>query len=427
MSRDLNERARRVMPAGVSSPVRAYQAVGGTPVALDHAKGAEVVDVEGRTYIDLVSAYGAIVLGHGHPRVAEAVATAARQGLNVAAPQEEEVRLAERLTGHHPGADWLRFVNSGTEAVMSALRLARGATGRDLVLKFDGCYHGHWDPLLVKSGSGTITFGQGSSAGLPEGMVQDTAVLPLDDEEALERFFETHGEDLAAAIIEPVGANAGLLPQRPAFLTRLQELCHEHGALLVLDEIVTGFRFGWGAITGQLDLKPDLVTLGKVIGGGLPIGAYGGRADLVHELVPEGRVYQAGTASGNRAAMAAGNAVLDVLEDHADPFGTLERSAKAIASGAEAALADQGLQARQAGPLAWLAFHPDPLSRASGFLTQDGREAYAALHRAARDQGLLLPPSPFECLFPTLAFDPGVTDLIAQRLAAAASTLEVTP
>lgn len=427
MSRELAERARRVMPSGVSSPVRAYQAVGGTPVAIDHAKGAEVVDMDGRAYIDLVSAYGAIVLGHGHPQVAEAIATAARQGLNVAAPQEEEVRLAERLTDHHPGTDWLRFVNSGTEAVMSALRLARGATGRDLILKFDGCYHGHWDPLLVSSGSGTITFGQGSSAGLPTGMIQDTAVLPLDDEDALARFFEDHGEDLAAAVIEPVGANAGLLPQRPGFLAKLQDLCQEHGALLVLDEIVTGFRFGGGGITGQLSLDPDLVTLGKVIGGGLPIGAYGGRADLIHELVPEGQVYQAGTASGNRAAMAAGNTVLDVLEAHEDPFGALDRSAQAIAHGAQAALGELGLQARQAGPLAWLAFHPEPLPRASGFLSETGREAYATLHQAARDQGLLLPPSPFECLFPTLAFDPGTTDLIAERFEAAAATLEERP
>lgn len=429
MSRNesLAKRAREVVPGGVASPVRAYKAVGGTPVAIESAQGARVEDVDGRTYIDLVSAFGAILLGHGDRRVADACAEAAREGLNTGTPNAEAIDLAERVTDAHPGADWVRLVNSGTEAVMSALRLARGATERSTILKFQGCYHGHWDPLLVEAGSGVDVFGDGDSAGVPEAMTADTAVLPLDDEDALDAYFDEHGEDTAAAVIEPVAANAGLLPQRDAFLARLADRCEEAGALLVFDEIVTGFRYGPGGWAARAEVTPDLVTFGKVIGGGLPIGAFGGQ-DAYRELVsPEGPVYQAGTASGNRIAAAAGNAVLDVLDEDPDALDRLGERTDRFAGEASEILEPIGARVRAHGPVAWVTFHPDPLPRRSGMLTDEHREAYGRLHRAARQAGLLLPPSPVECCFPTLAFDEDTFDETLERLRTAAETWEADP
>lgn len=421
----LYQRACRVMPGGVSSPVRTYEAIGGTPPVIQRADGATVTDVEGTTYVDLVSAYGAILLGHGHDRVAAACHRAATHGLNTATPHPEEIRLAERLTEAHPGLAWLRFVNSGTEAVMSALRLARGATGRDLIVTFEGCYHGHWDPLLVKAGSGAGVFASGKSAGVPVTITAHTVVLPLDDAETLDAFFDDHGHEVAAAIIEPVPANSGLLPQRPAFLERLQARCQEAGALFVADEIVTGTRLGPGGASQRFGLDPDLVTIGKTIGGGLPIGAYGGRAELRDLVAPEGPVYQAGTASGNAIAMAAGNAVLDVLDQNPHRLDRLHHRVHRFAQAATKVLAPAGARIHATGPIAWLTFHPDPRPRKAGTLTDTHREAFARLHRAAREQGVLLPPSPVESLFPTLAHADDVLDTVVERLARVADDLEV--
>lgn len=421
-NQDWVERARAVMPGGVASPVRAYQAVKSDPVPIQHAEGARVWDADGNAYIDLVSAYGAIVLGHAHPAVVEACEQAARSGLNTGTPNPPGIRLAERVTGSHAAMDWVRFVNSGTEAVMSALRLARGATGRSGIVTFTGCYHGHWDPLLVEAGSGVSVYGAGQSEGVPEGMIQDTAVLPLDDEEVLDAFFDEHGEAMAGAVIEPIVANSGLLPQRKAFLQRLEERCRESGTLLVFDEIVTGFRYGPGGIAGALGIEPDLVTLGKTLGGGLPIGAYGGREELRGLVSPEGKVYQAGTASANQITMEAGNAVLDTLDD--EGTGRLDEAASRLSREGTKALSPIGARIRHHGPLAWLTFAPEPLPRQAGTLTEEHREAYGRFHRHALEAGLHVPPSPVECLFPTLAFDEGVLDEVVQRLSDAALRME---
>lgn len=418
---DWMRRARAVVPGGVASPVRACTSVEADPVPVARAEGARIEDPDGNTYIDLVSAYGAIVLGHGHPGVAGACQRAAREGLNTGTPSPAGVRLAERLVEARPAAEWMRFVNSGTEAVMSALRLARGATGRSTILKFEGCYHGHWDPLLVEAGSGVDVFGDGTSTGVPTAMTRDTAVLPLDDEAALDAYFDRHGDETAAAIIEPVVANAGLLPQRAGFLKRLEERCREHGALLVFDEIVTGFRYGPGGIAARHGIRPDLVTLGKTIGGGLPIGAYGGRADLKSQVSPEGSVYQAGTASANSIAMRAGHAVLDALGKRSS--GPLVQAAQELSRAGSRALEPVNGRVRSHGPLAWLTFHPEPLPRAAGSLTDEHRSAYASFHRHALEAGLHLPPSPVECLFPTLAFDQAILAETVDRLREAADRM----
>ncbi len=421
-NRVLMDRARDVVPGGVASPVRAYEAVHGEPVPVREAEGARVVDADGSSYIDWVSAYGAIVLGHAHPAITEACHQAAASGLNTGTPNPAAVRLAERLVEARPVAEWMRFVNSGTEAVMSALRLARAATDRAGILTFEGCYHGHWDPLLVEAGSGVSLYGDGKSEGVPPAMTQDTAVLALDDEQALERFFAEHGDETAAAIIEPVVANSGLLPQREAFLHRLEDLCRTHGTLLVFDEIVTGFRYGPGGIAEAYDVEPDLVTLGKVIGGGLPIGAYGGREELCKLVSPEGDVYQAGTASANAITMAAGNATLDELDKTGiDP---LLDAADRLAREGTKTLTHIRARIRAHGPLAWLSFAEDPRPRRAGTLSKVANARYARFHQAALREGLHLPPSPVECLFPTLAHDEQVLDETIDRLARAAARVE---
>ncbi len=425
MNREWNRRARGVTPGGVASPVRAFEAVQGEPVVARRAEGARLVDAGGREYIDLVSAYGAIVLGHGHPAVAEACAQAARGGLNTGTPCPEAVRLAERVVEARPAAERVRFVNSGTEAVMSALRLARGATGRSKILKFEGCYHGHWDPLLVRAGSGVGVFGETKSAGVPSSVTADTAVVGLDDEEALEAFFEEHGGQAAAAVIEPVVANAGLLPQREGFLRRLEELCGEHGALLVFDEVVTGFRYGPGGLAERVGVEPDLVTLGKAVGGGLPIGAFGGREDLMRHVSPEGEVFQAGTASANRMAMRAGLAVLDQLGSSGHK--RLARAAGRLAREGSRAVARVGARVHSHGPLAWLTFHPADRLRRAGRLSEEHRERFGRFHRFALEEGVHLPPSPVECLFVTLAFDEGTVDEAVERLGRAAEKMEASP
>ncbi len=308
------DRAKRVIPGGVSSPVRAFRSVRGDPKVFERGKGAWFSDVEERQFLDFVMSWGPLILGHAHARILEAVAEAASRGLSFGAPCEDEMRLAERVCAAYPACEKLRFVSSGTEAVMSALRLARGATHRDRVLKFSGCYHGHSDSMLVAAGSGLATFGKPSSDGVPEEFTKLTSVLPLDDEAKLEAFFAAHGDELAVAIIEPVPANNGLLLQRKDFLEKLATLCKKHGALLHFDEVISGFRLGMGGASELYGITPDLATFGKVIGGGMPVGAFGGRKDLMDLLAPDGPVYQAGTLSGNPVAMALGLATLDAHE-----------------------------------------------------------------------------------------------------------------
>src|SRR6185437_3882856 len=312
-SAGLYERACRVIPGGVNSPVRAFRAVGGHPLFVARGSGQFLVDADGREYLDLVGSWGPLILGHAHPAVLEAVSAAVRNGTTYGAPCAAEVELAERIVGSYPGLEQVRFVSSGTEAVMSAIRLARAFTTRDLIVKFSGCYHGHADHLLVAAGSGLATFGRPSSAGVPEAFTACTRVLPLDDEAALDALFARDGERIAAVIIEPVPANHGLLPQRREFLGRLRTVTRERGALLIFDEVISGFRLARGGAAERFGLVPDLATFGKVIGGGMPVGAFAGPARIMARLAPDGDTYQAGTLSGNPVAMASGIATLDVL------------------------------------------------------------------------------------------------------------------
>jgi len=394
------------MPGGVSSPVRAFRAVGGEPPIVIAARGAEIQDSDGRRYVDLVGSWGPAILGHAYPAVVEAVVRAARDGLSFGATCELEVELAERVLARFPFAERVRFVSTGTEAVMSAVRLARGATGREHIVKFDGCYHGHSDGLLVKGGSGLATLGTPDSAGVPSAIAALTHVLPLDDEDALERLFERHGPEIAAVVIEPLPANAGLLVQRREFLAALRTLTRRHGALLVFDEVISGFRVAPGGMSELVGITPDLVTLGKVLGGGLPAAAYAGPADLMERLAPEGPVYQAGTLSGNPLSMAAGIATLDELA-RPGAYERLEELGARLANALERALHD----ARGAGTIVrigsilWPSLQPGPAPRAWHAVDRGVAARYALLHRGLLARGVWLAPSAFEVAFLSLAHD----------------------
>lgn len=392
-------RAERVMPGGVSSPVRAFRAVGGTPRVIARGSGAELVDEDGRAYLDFVCSWGALPLGHAHPRVVEAVREAAATGSTFGAPCRREVELAECIVGAYPGLEQVRFVSSGTEATMSAIRLARAATGRDLVVKFSGCYHGHADHLLVAAGSGAATFGQPSSAGVPAAFVAATRVLPLDREEALERLFAEDGARIAAVIIEPIPANHGLLLQRQAFLARLRAATRRVGALLIFDEVISGFRVARGGAAERLGITPDLATFGKIIGGGMPVGAYGGARALMRELAPEGRTYQAGTLSGNPVAMAAGLAALDALE-RTQAWAELEALGATLERIVSRALGERDdVQFVRCGSLFWLHFGEGPAPRAAEDCDPRAPERFRPVFHALLARGIYFPPSAFEAGF----------------------------
>ncbi len=403
-SRALYERACRVMPGGVSSPVRAFRAVGGTPIYFREAARASFTDLDGNTYLDFVMSWGPLILGHAHPETVRAVQLASSHGLSYGAPCRDEVALAEKVVDCYPGCDMVRFVSSGTEAVMAAVRLARGVTGRSRVLKFDGCYHGHSDSLLVKAGSGLATFAVASSAGVPEPLAALTSVVPLDDEAALETVFAACGDDLAAVVIEPVPANAGLLPQRREHLSLLAGLCRRHGALLIFDEVITGFRLDRGGAAARLGIVPDLVTFGKVIGGGLPVGAYGGRRDLMQSVAPLGPVYQAGTLSGNPIAMAAGLTTLTVLEQESGWEG-LERLGAAFEDLVGGVLRRSGFPASlvRIGSIFWLSLQGGAPPRRFDGIDPGCAERYSRLHAELLVRGIYLAPSAYEVGFLSLA------------------------
>ncbi len=407
-SRTLYRQAVRLMPAGVNSPVRAFGSVGGEPFFYASASGCRVTDVDGREYIDYIGSWGPLILGHAHPRVVEAVCEAARRGLSFGAPCPGEVELARLVTETVPFVEMVRFVSSGTEAVMSAIRLARGVTGRDTVVKFSGCYHGHADHLLVAAGSGLATFATPSSAGVPEAFARHTLVLPLDDEAAVETAFARHGNEIAAVIIEGIPANAGLLVQRPGFVRRLRELCTGHGALLVLDEVITGFRIGPGGAAAQYGIEPDLVTYGKVIGGGMPVGAYGGRRELMERLAPLGPVYQAGTLSGNPVAMAAGIATLtELLADGGAAYRRLDETAGLLAGGIRRAFEERGLpwSVVRAGSILWLYLAAGEPPRRYEAIPPETADRYARLHRELLARGVSMAPSAYEVAFVSTAHD----------------------
>jgi glutamate-1-semialdehyde 2,1-aminomutase len=403
-SEALYERAARVIPGGVSSPVRAFRAVGGTPRFIARGAGQHLTDADGNTYLDFVNSWGALILGHAHPAVVKAINEAAALGTTFGAPCAGEVELAERIVASYEALEQVRFVSSGTEAVMSAIRLARAFTGRDLIVKFSGCYHGHADHLLVAAGSGLATFGRPSSAGVPEAFTACTRVLPLDNEAALEGLFADEGARIAAVIIEPVPANHGLLLQRLEFLETLRRITSRQGSLLIFDEVISGFRLAPGGVAELTGITPDLATFGKVIGGGMPVGAFGGPHEIMARLAPDGDTYQAGTLSGNPVAMASGIATLDVLvKEHG--WRKLEALGAELETRLEPVLADAGFPVHltRAGSLFWMSFHEAGAPRTAAPLTLEASKRFSALFHAMLDRGVYLPPSAYEACFLSLA------------------------
>jgi glutamate-1-semialdehyde 2,1-aminomutase len=400
----LMARAERVMPGGVSSPVRAFRAVGGTPLVLRSGSGAEFEDVDGKRYIDFVCSWGPLILGHAHPEVLRAITETAARGTSSGAPCEQEIELAEYLTASYPGLEQARFVSSGTEATMSAIRVARGATGRDKIVKFSGCYHGHADHLLVAAGSGLVTFGRPSSAGVPEAFVRETIVVPLDDEQRLIDLLRRDGDKIAAVIIEPVPANNGLLLQRPEFLATLRRETERAGTLLIFDEVISGFRLARGGAAEIFGITPDLATFGKVIGGGMPVGAFGGRRDLMKNLAPLGGVYQAGTLSGNAVAMAAGLAQLRTLEREKG-WARLEETGRKLEELLKPVLASapHGAQLVRLGSLFWISLQDGDAPRSAEAIDSTAADRYRPIFHSLLDGGIALAPSAFEAGFLSLA------------------------
>ncbi|HET7635508.1 MAG TPA: glutamate-1-semialdehyde 2,1-aminomutase [Burkholderiales bacterium] len=396
-------RAQAVIPGGVDSPVRAFGAVGGTPPFIDRGEGPYLWDADGRRYIDYVGSWGPLIVGHAHPEVLAAVQRAAARGLSFGAPTAAEVELAEQVCRLMPAIEQLRFVNSGTEATMSAIRLARGFTGRSKIVKFEGCYHGHADALLVKAGSGALTFGQPSSAGVPPETAADTMVLPYNGSSAAEQTFAREGSKIAAVIVEPVAGNMNLVAPDPAFLNTLRVLCTRHGALLIFDEVMTGFRVARGGAQALYHITPDLVTLGKVIGGGMPVGAFGGRRDVMAQIAPLGPVYQAGTLSGNPIAMAAGLATLKLIQ--ADGFyDHLAYIAKRLTDGLAEAARQAGVpfSAQAVGGMFGLYFRDTP-PRSYAEVMECDTTAFGRFFHAMLDEGIYLAPSAYEAGFVSAA------------------------
>jgi glutamate-1-semialdehyde 2,1-aminomutase len=381
----------------VNSPVRAFGAVGGTPRFAVRGEGAYIVDADGRRYVDLVQSWGALLFGHARPEIVEAARAAAERGTTFGAPTEPEVELAERIVAAMPSVEMVRLVSSGTEAAMSAIRLARGCTGRDLVLKFEGCYHGHSDALLAQgAGSGVATLGIPGSPGVTEGAARDTLTVPFNDVEQVDRVFAERGDRIAAAIVEPVAANMGVVPPEPAFLERLRTVCAGAGALLAFDEVITGFRIAFGGAQSVYAVTPDLTILGKVMGGGFPCAAFGGRRDVMEQLAPVGPVYQAGTVSGNPVAVAAGIAALDLAE-RLDPYPALTETATALADGLTERFADRDIPVtlNRAESLFSAFFSRGPVRDFAGARAAD-HERYARFFHHMLERGVWLPPSGYE-------------------------------
>lgn len=412
-------RASQLMPGGVSSPVRAFKGVGGTPLFIQSAKGATLTDVDGNVYIDYVGSYGPMILGHAHEIITAAITKAAGRGTSFGAPNEGEIRLAEIITTALPAVEMVRFVNSGTEAAMSALRLARAATGRDLIVKCIGCYHGHADGLLVNAGSGALTLGTPSSPGVPKSIASGTISVAYNDLNAAKEAFETYPGQIACFAVEPVAGNMGLVLPAEGYLEGLRRLCDQHGALLLFDEVMSGFRVAWSGAQGIYGVKPDLVCLGKVIGGGLPVGAYGGRRDLMERVSPSGPVYQAGTLSGNPVGMAAGIATLELMQEEG-AYETLTATTTKIAAGLRALSASTGvpLAVNQIGGMVCPFFVKNAGDIVTNYAQATGCDTarYARFFHAMLENGVNLPPSQFEAWFPSLAHD---EEVVKKTLAAA--------
>jgi glutamate-1-semialdehyde 2,1-aminomutase len=423
----LLERAERVMPGGVNSPVRAFRGVGGEPVFVRAAQGAWLWAEDGRRYVDYIGAYGPHILGHRHPAVLAAIQEALGRGTAFGAPTLPEVELAERIATALPSVEMVRLVSSGTEATMSALRLARAATGRRRFVKFAGCYHGHADPFLVAAGSGAATIGVPSSPGVPAAVTADTLLAAYNDLEAVEALLDVHGKDVAAVIVEPIAGNMGLVPPAPGFLPGLRRLCDQRGALLIFDEVMTGFRVAWGGAQTLLGVTPDLTTLGKVIGGGLPLAAYGGRRELMRQIAPAGPVYQAGTLSGNPLAVAAGGAALaELAAGGGAAYHRLESAGASLQAGIEAAAGRHGIPCRvqRQGSMLGLFFTGSPVCRLEDVDGSDRARFTRVFHRLLR-QGIHLPPSPYETFFLSTAH--GEAEISATLVAFEHAFAEETP
>ena len=415
-------RAQAVIPGGVNSPVRAFRGVGGTPRFMAHGEGSRVTDTDGTTYTDYVLSWGPLILGHSHPEVVEAAIAATRAGSSYGAPTAGEVELAEEVCARVPAAEMVRCVSSGTEATMSAIRVARGFTGRTKLVKFAGHYHGHGDALLVEAGSGVATLGLPNSPGVTPGATGDTIVVPWNDEAAVAAAFEAHGDDIAVVICEPIPANMGVVPAADGFHAFLRTITRDHGALLLIDEVMTGFRVARGGATELLDLEPDLLAFGKVIGGGFPLAAFGGRREVMSQLAPVGPVYQAGTLSGNPVAVAAGLTALRLLD--ADAYAHLDAMADRLIAGWEGVFADHGLpaQVQRVGNLFGVYFTSDPVTDYDGARAAD-HPRYAAFFHGMLGQGIYLPPSGYEAMFVSTAHTEEDIDATIAAAATVAPTL----
>ena len=403
-SETLFERAKAVIPGGVNSPVRAFGSIGMCPRFIASAKGSTMTDADGKTYIDYVGSWGPMILGHAHPAIEEAVVEAARQGLSFGAATEREVEMAELICQLVPSIEMVRMVNSGTEAVMSAIRVARGFTGRDKIIKFNGCYHGHSDGLLVQAGSGVMTAGVPDSGGVPDGCTRDTLTATYNDLDSVKALFAANQNEIAAIIVEPVAANMGVVPPQPGFLQGLREICDEHGSLLIFDEVITGFRLKIDGAQGYFGVRPDLTTFGKIIGGGMPVGAYGGRKDVMEVVSPLGAVYQAGTLSGNPVAMAAGLAQLKLLRDNPQWYEELNGTGDWFYGQMEQVIreAGQSYRVNHVGSLCSVFFTDTPVTDYASAKTAD-TAAFAACARNYFEHGIYVAPSQFEAMFLSMA------------------------
>lgn len=397
-SENMFEEAKKIMPGGVNSPVRAYQAVHRSPLFIDHAKGSKIVDVDGKEYIDYVCSWGPGILGHADDRVIKAVQDACAKGLTFGAPTEKETILAELVQEIMPSMEMMRLVNSGTEAVMSAIRVARGYTGRDKIVKFRGCYHGHSDGLLVKAGSGALTQAVPDSLGVPADYTKNTLVAEYNDIDSVKQLFEQYGKEIATVVVEPVAANMGVVPPKQGFLEELREITQQYGALLIFDEVITGFRLSLGGAQEYYGITPDLTTLGKIIGGGMPMAAYGGRREIMEKVAPLGGVYQAGTLSGNPIATTAGIMTLRILKENAEHiYPQIAEATRQLADAARDTFGDS-VQVNQVGSLMSVFFTGQPVVDYNSATSAD-TEAYAAYFNAMLQQGIYLAPSQFESMF----------------------------
>ena len=416
-SSDLFAEAVKLMPGGVNSPVRAFGAVGSEPVYIERANGSKLYSVDGQEYIDYMMSWGPLILGHANMSIISAITEAAIKGTSFGANHKDEILLTELMIRHVPAMEMVRLVNSGTEATMSVLRLARAVTERDKVIKFKGCYHGHSDSFLISAGSGALTHGTPSSPGVTAGAAQDTLLADYNDLESVRECFRANSQDIAAVIVEPVAGNMGLIPPAEGFLAGLREECDRHGALLIFDEVITGFRLGLGGASQMFEVRPDLLTLGKIIGGGLPVGAYGGRRDLMEQVSPSGGVYQAGTLSGNPLACAAGIRMLEILAED-KPYGSLAKMTQALTMIMEENLAECGIKAciNRVGSAFTIFFGVDSVSGYEEAMASD-TEMFGAYFRGMLERGIYIPPAQFEANFLSTAhtIDDLEATLIAQK------------